>query len=73
MAASYYIKAIWDAEAGVWTSQSDVHGLVIETSTLAEFESLALELAPDMLAANVKDYVPGAPLLFTAERALSIA
>ena len=73
MATSYYIRAIWDAEAGVWTSQSDVPGLVIEANTLSEFESLALELAPEMLAANVKDYAHGAPLLFTAERQLAIA
>ena len=37
---SYYVRAIWDPEASVWTSQSDVPGLVIEANTLTEFEAL---------------------------------
>ena len=49
---SYYVKALWDPEALVWTSESDIPGLVIEANTLTEFESLIWELAPEMLAAN---------------------
>ena len=49
---SYYVKALWDPEASVWTSESDIPGLVIEANTLTEFESLMWELAPEMLAAN---------------------
>jgi hypothetical protein len=52
MQSSYYVLAIWDPEAAVWTSETDIPGLVIEANTLAEFESLMLELAPEMLAAN---------------------
>jgi hypothetical protein len=73
MPSSYYVRAVWDAEAAVWISQTDVPGLVIEANTLSEFESLVQELAPEMLAANVKDAGHGVPLMFTAERQLAIA
>jgi hypothetical protein len=52
MKSSFYVRALWDREALVWTSESDIPGLVIETDTLSEFEMLAWELAPEMLSAN---------------------
>jgi hypothetical protein len=52
MKSSYFVRAIWDPEASVWVSESDIPGLVIEASTLTEFEVLIWELAPEMLAAN---------------------
>jgi hypothetical protein len=52
MQSLYHVQARWDAEAGVWYSQSDVPGLVIETATLAEFEALMRRLAPEMLSDN---------------------
>ena len=53
MQKSYYIKALWDPEAEVWYSESDIPGLVIEAYTLGEFEKLMMQLAPEMLAENV--------------------
>jgi len=29
MKSSYYVKANWDEEASVWTSETDIPGLVI--------------------------------------------
>ena len=52
MKPTYHVKALWDPEASVWTSESDIPGLVIEANTLTEFEMLIWELAPEMLAAN---------------------
>lgn len=52
MADLYHVEAIWDPEAGVWVSESDVPGLVIEADSLAEFESLVQELVPELLADN---------------------
>lgn len=66
MAHSFYVKAIWDPEAGVWCSESDIPGLVIETATLAEFESLARHFAPELLAENLNVHGP-VPLRFEAE------
>ena len=53
MPASYYVRALWDPEAEVWVSQSDIPGLVIEADMLSEFADLVQALAPDMLAANL--------------------
>ena len=50
MRKTYHVEALWDPEAGVWVSQSDVPGLVIETATLAEFEALMKALIPEMIA-----------------------
>jgi hypothetical protein len=52
MQKSYYVKALWDGEANVWYSESDIPGLVIEAYTLGEFEKLMMDLAPEMLAEN---------------------
>ncbi|WP_174301798.1 DUF1902 domain-containing protein [Caulobacter sp. S45] len=51
-ADAYYVKALWDAEAKVWVSETDIPGLIIEADTLAEFENLFQALAPEMLAEN---------------------
>ena len=50
--ATYHVEARWDPKAQVWTSRSDVPGLVIETATLAEFEALMRQLVPEMLSDN---------------------
>lgn len=52
MTRNFYVKAVWDAEASVWTSETDVPGLVIEAETLEEFERSIVELVPEMLSAN---------------------
>jgi hypothetical protein len=67
MADSYYVKALWDAEAKVWVSDSNIPGLVIEADTLAEFESLVQSLAPELLADNVHLHNVTVPFSFRAE------
>ena len=52
MKRTFYVKAIWDDEARVWYSETDIQGLFVETSTLAEFEEVMPELARDMIIAN---------------------
>jgi Domain of unknown function (DUF1902) len=52
MKRTFYVKAIWDDEAKVWFSETDVAGLFIETKTLEEFEEVMPELARDMIIAN---------------------
>lgn len=49
----YHVAAEWDAEAGVWTSSSNVPGLVVEAATLPEFVDLVSALAPELLAENL--------------------
>ena len=53
MSHTFKINAVWDAEAKVFTSSSDIPGLVVEADTFEEFVSLVESLAPEMLAANM--------------------
>jgi Domain of unknown function (DUF1902) len=52
MAQSFKVTAVWDDEAKVFTSTSNIPGLVVEADTFEEFVSLVEVLAPQMLAAN---------------------
>ncbi|MFI4965814.1 MAG: DUF1902 domain-containing protein [Caulobacterales bacterium] len=60
-AMTYYVRARWDDEAGVYYSETNVPGLNIEAETLHEFIEIAEELAPQMLEANVPDWRPETP------------
>lgn len=75
MQTNFYVNAIWDPEASVWYSESDIPGLVIEADTLDEFESLMEQLAPEMLALNAHVHNRNVQLAFRAEsrRELAIA
>lgn len=50
------VTATWDPGAGVFTSQSDMPGLVVEAETFEEFVEIVRVLAPEVIAANL----PGA-------------
>ena len=52
MKRKFLVTAIWDEEAHVFYSKSDIHGLHIEAETLDEFESLIVDLAPDLIIEN---------------------
>ena len=49
---AFEVTAIWDGEANVWVSETNIQGLVIEADTLEEFESLVFALAPEMIRDN---------------------
>jgi hypothetical protein len=53
MKQNFKVTAIWDEEAEVFTSQSNIPGLVVEADTFEEFVSLVEALAPEMLQANL--------------------
>ena len=52
-AVHFTVTATWDAEAGVFTSHSDIPGLVVEAETFEELVALVEALAPEVIAANV--------------------
>jgi Domain of unknown function (DUF1902) len=69
MKRTFYVKALWDDEANVWYTESDILGLAIETKTLDEFEEVmndvAIELiisnhmsAEDLASHSIRDLVP---------------
>jgi hypothetical protein len=68
MKKSYYVKAAWDPEAEVWVSESDIPGLVIEAETLGEFETLMMQLAPEMLSENENIHGASIPYHFTVDQ-----
>lgn len=77
MAKQFFVKAEWDAEAGVWyTAETDIPGLVIEAQTVEEFGRLVMELAPEMIELNVHhlDSAPdrGYPISVIAHQEMKI-
>ncbi len=48
----FHVHAIWDEEAKVFFSNSDIVGLHIEAPTLEEFEATMKALAPEMVLEN---------------------
>ena len=52
MKRTFFVAAQWDSEANVYYSDSDIDGLHIEASSLDEFESLVVELAPELIIEN---------------------
>jgi hypothetical protein len=48
----YKIAALWDEEAQVFVSESNIKGFHIEAATIEEFEDLMMAIAPELVAAN---------------------
>jgi len=74
---TFTIKAIWDDEAGVFITESDIDGFHGEAAKLEKFQKLAHDLAIDLIVANhltpqdltnlpVKDLIPAIVLEFPA-------
>ena len=49
---TFTIKALWDDEAKVFVSESDIDGLHIEADTIEEFEKVMHECAVELIVAN---------------------
>jgi Domain of unknown function (DUF1902) len=52
MKRTFYVKALWDDEAHVWYTESDILGLAIETKTLDEFEDVMNDVAVELIISN---------------------
>jgi Domain of unknown function (DUF1902) len=57
MAKPFTVTAVWDQETEVFTTESDIPGLVVEAATFEELVDLVRSLAPEVIAANL----PSAP------------
>jgi hypothetical protein len=49
---NFFVKAVWDEEAKVFCSDSDIVGLHIEAETLEEFREILVDIAPELVLAN---------------------
>lgn len=68
--ARYTVTAVWDPEARVYWSRSDIAGLDVEAETPSEFVDLVESLAPDLMGDNG---LPADPVTITGEAALTAA
>lgn len=48
----YTVKAVWDEEAEVFYSESDIKGLHIEADNLDEFEDILFSVAAELIVTN---------------------
>lgn len=49
---TFYVKACWDDEAGVYYAESDIEGLHLEAPTLEEFQDAVMEMAAELIMSN---------------------
>lgn len=49
---SFYVRAVWDPETGVFYSESNIIGLHLEAKTFEEFEEVLMDVGPDLIVAN---------------------
>lgn len=52
MRKSFYIKALWDEEAKVFYSESNITGLHIEAGSIEDFQKAMEKCAVDMILEN---------------------
>lgn len=48
----FYVNPVWDDEAQVFYSESDIIGLHVEAPTLEEFEEAIKDVAVDLIISN---------------------
>ena len=49
---TFFVKALWDADAKVFYSESDTEDLHIEADTVEQFEDVMFDTAIDLIVAN---------------------
>ena len=49
---SFYVSALWDEEAKIFYSESNIIGLHIEADSIEEFESVMKSVAPSLVMDN---------------------
>ena len=49
---TFFVKAIWDKEAEVFVSESNIKGLHIETETINGFEEVMNDVIRELIFAN---------------------
>jgi Domain of unknown function (DUF1902) len=52
MKHTFIVEAIWDEEAGVYYSKSNIIGMAVETETLDEFNEIVDGFAAELISAN---------------------
>ncbi len=70
----YFVRAEWDADAGVWVATSDdVPGLVTEAPTIEALDAKLKTMVPELLEANGCMPVDGAIAVELLARRFTLA
>jgi hypothetical protein len=73
MPTVFTVTASWDPEAGVFTTTSDIPGLVVEAETFEELVQLVEALAPEVIAANLPNAIRPYKVNIETRRELAVA
>ncbi len=73
MAEAFTVTAVWDSDAEVFTTESDIPGFVFEAATFEELIDLIGALAPEVIAANVPDARAPHKVEIVTRRELAVA
>ncbi len=73
MAKAFTVTAVWDPDAEVFTTTSDIPGLVVEAATFEEVVDLVRSLAPEVIAANVPGALAPYRVQIVTRRELAVA
>jgi Domain of unknown function (DUF1902) len=49
---TFFVKALWDDEANVWYSETDIEDLFINAKNLEEFEEVTSEFVGELVLEN---------------------
>ena len=49
---NFEVEAVWDDDASVWISRSDIVGLHVEAETLQDFQNRVREFAAELIVTN---------------------
>jgi hypothetical protein len=69
----FTVSAVWDPEAEVFVTVSDIPGLVVEAGTFEELVDLVGSLAPEVIAANVVAELAPSKIQIVTTRELAVA
>ena len=69
----FKVTATWDSEANVFTSQSDIPGLVVEADTFEELIEVVEALASDVISANLPHVARPFTVNVESHRELAVA
>jgi hypothetical protein len=73
MTSVFTVTAVWDPDAEVFTTTSDIPGLVVEAATFEEVVDLIRSLASEVIAANVPDAQSPFQVQIVTRRVLAVA
>ena len=73
MTKTFTVTAVWGPDVEMFTTESDIPGLVVEAGTFEELVDLVRSLAPEVIAANVPAALAPYRVQIVTRRELAVA